>query len=127
MISTARIIPTIPVTEINQSREFYEKVLGLHVVKEAYDGVIFQAGEHTKLYLYQREPSKADHTLASFEVTDIEETVDELYQKGIVFEQYDTPIIKTNEKGIADMGGGKVRTAWFKDPDGNILAISQMM
>ncbi len=127
MISTARIIATIPVTEINQSREFYEKVLGLHVVKDTYDGIIFQAGENTKLYLYQRGPSKADHTLASFVVTDIEETVDELYQKGIVFEQYDTSGIKTNEKGIAEMEGGKVRNAWFKDPDGNILAISQTM
>lgn len=126
MLSEAPILPTIPVTDIQKAKEFYEQILGFKVFKEASDGIVFQAGDNTKFYLYQRGPSKADHTLASFEVTDIEASVDELSEKDIVFEQYDMPGIKTNEKGIAGLEGEE-KVAWFKDPDGNILAISQSM
>jgi catechol 2,3-dioxygenase-like lactoylglutathione lyase family enzyme len=125
MLGTAKVVPTIPVTDLNKAKEFYTNTLGLSVAKESPMGIQFQAGEGTQLYIYQRGPSKADHTLAAFEVDDLEGTVDALKAKGITFEQYDFPGLKTNEKGIADSEGEGERAAWFKDPDGNILAVSQ--
>jgi hypothetical protein len=65
----------------------------------------------------------AQHTLASWEVDDIASVVDELEARGVVFEKYDLPGLKTDEQGIADLGSTKA--AWFKDPDGNILNVGQ--
>lgn len=122
----SQITPTIPVTDINKSREFYENVLGLaqSAMEVPPDGMLYDAGDGTHLFIYQRGPSKADHTLASFTVENIEEAVNELSQKGVAFEHYDMPNLKTDEKGIAAMGNAK--SAWFKDPDGNILSIVQV-
>lgn len=122
----SQITPTIPVTDINKSREFYENVLGLtpSAMEVPPDGMLYDAGDGTHLFIYQRGPSKADHTLASFTVENIGEAVDQLSQKGVAFEHYDMPNLKTDEKGIAVMGNAK--SAWFKDPDGNILSIVQV-
>lgn len=125
MLSSFPVAPTIPVTDLARAKEFYEGKLGLTVDKENADGISFKAGNGTSLYIYKRGPSKADHTLASFQVDDAEAMVDELTAKGIVFEQYDFPGLKTNEKGIAEMSGEGEKGAWFKDPDGNILAIGE--
>jgi catechol 2,3-dioxygenase-like lactoylglutathione lyase family enzyme len=125
MLGNLPVAPTIPVTDMKRAREFYEGVLGLTVKKENKMGLLLEAGEGTMLYLYQRGPSTADHTLAAFTVPDIEKTVDELTEKGVTFEQYDLPGLKTNEKGIAISEGEGEKGAWFKDPDGNILAVGE--
>ncbi len=125
MLSNAPVYPTLPVTDLQKSREFYEKTLGLSVAEEMPHGLVLKAGSGTQLYIYQRGPSKADHTLAGFRVENINETVDQLFQKGVVFEKYDFPGIKTNEKGIAEQDS--VKAAWFKDPDGNILGITEVL
>jgi catechol 2,3-dioxygenase-like lactoylglutathione lyase family enzyme len=125
MLANAPVAPTIPVTDLARAREFYEKKLGFTVIKERSGGISFQAGNGTKFYMYKRGPSKADHTLASFMVDDVEKTVDELTKAGIVFEQYDFPGLKTNEKGIAVLEAEGEKGAWFKDPDGNILAVGE--
>ena len=127
MLGDKPVGPTIPVTDLARAKEFYTNLLGLTVDSESTGGILFTAGNSTKLYIYKRGPSKADHTLAAFEVEDIEAMVDEMIQKGITFEQYDFPGLKTNEKGIADSEGENERGAWFKDPDGNILAVSQSL
>jgi hypothetical protein len=87
------------------------------------EGLIFEAGNNTKLYLYKRNPTKADHTIASFIVDNIETEVNHLKEKGIIFEEYDLPNIKT-VNGIATSGNYK--SAWFKDTEGNIISVSQM-
>lgn len=117
-------MPTLPMTDIKKSRDFYEGKLGLKpsTMKVDQDGLLYEVGQ-TFLYLYQRPPSKAEHTLASFSIDDIEKTVDELGQKGVVFEHYDMPGLKTDAKGIVTME--KAKAAWFKDPDGNILGLLQ--
>ena len=125
MLSNASVAPTLPTTDLQRARDFYEKKLGLIVKKESAGGITFQAGNNTELYVYKRGPSKVEHTLAAFHVDDVEATVDELTQKGVVFEQYDFPGLKTNEKGIAIVEGEGEKAAWFKDPDGNILAVGQ--
>jgi len=75
------------------------------------------------LYVYQRSATKADHTVASFKVNDLEAEVKELKAKGVKFEEIAIPGIKT-VNGIATMG--KMKAAWFKDTEGNILSITQM-
>jgi catechol 2,3-dioxygenase-like lactoylglutathione lyase family enzyme len=126
MLGDFRVTATIPVTDIDKARNFYVTKLGLKEnpkMKDS-DGILFSAGEGTDLYIYKRGPSKADHTLATFKVDDIETLINELFEKGISFEHYDMPNgLKTNEKGIATMGS--IKSAWFKDPDGNILALIQ--
>ncbi len=67
---------------------------------------------------------KAGGTIAAWEVEDLERTVDELTASGVGFEQVDSDRIKTNEKGIAELGDD--RMAWFKDPDGNIHGLAQL-
>jgi hypothetical protein len=66
----------------------------------------------------------ASFTVLNFPVDNIEKAVDDLTSKGVTFEHYDMPNIKTNEKGIANGGGGP-KIAWFKDPAGNILSVLQ--
>lgn len=125
MLKNYPVSPTIPVTDINRAKDFYQNTLGLTPVNiNMPDGLLFTAGQGTTVYLYTRSPSTADHTLAGFQVDDINKVVDGLIAKGVRFERYDFPNgIKTNDKGIAVMG--EIKSAWFKDPDGNILALNQ--
>jgi catechol 2,3-dioxygenase-like lactoylglutathione lyase family enzyme len=125
MLANTPVSTTMPSTDLKRTREFYVGKLGLSVAEESAGGILFKAGENTHIYLYKRGPSKADHTLASFRVPDLEAAIDELTKKGIVFEQYDFPGLKTDEKGIAVSEEEGVKGAWFKDPDGNILALDQ--
>ncbi len=114
---------TIPAKDLDRARKFYEDVLGCEVVQDVPSGITYRSGD-SFFDLYPTEfAGTAQHTLGGFYVDDIEAAVDDLAAKGVAFEQYDFPGLKTNEKGIADLGGE--RSAWFKDPEGNILAIAQ--
>lgn len=129
MLNNAPVTPTIAVTDLKRAKEFYEGHLGLTEDSSMSDdnGVLYNAGAGSKLYIYSRPNAPtADHTQVSFKVDNIETTVDELSGKGVTFEHYSIPEmgLKTNEKGIAEMG--KVKSAWFKDPDGNILSLLQV-
>jgi predicted enzyme related to lactoylglutathione lyase len=123
MLTNAPVSPQIPVVNFNRAVSFYQDTLGLTpILIESEAGVaMFQCGGGTQLMLYQRGPSNAEHTLAAFGVEDVEQTVDDLTQRGVVFEQYDFPGLKTDARGIAQLGPGQV--AWFKDTEGNILAV----
>ena len=127
MLTNSPIRPTIPVVDLERAKSFYETVLGLKPVPANNDrasGIaMFECGNGTHIELYQRNSSKADHTLATFEVSDIEGEVNALRGKGVVFEEYDMPEIKT-QNGIATQGS--VKAAWFKDSEGNILCIHQL-
>ena len=129
MLANSPIRPTIPVVDLNRAKRFYETTLGLKAVVSANNNdstsgiAMFECGNNTHIELYQRSASKADHTLATFEVSDIEGEVNALRGKGVVFEEYNMPEIKT-QNGIATQGS--VRAAWFKDSEGNILCIHQL-
>jgi catechol 2,3-dioxygenase-like lactoylglutathione lyase family enzyme len=115
MLANSPVRPTIPVVDLNRARRFYETNLGLRPVTVNNDNntsgiAIFECGNGTRMELYQRGPSKADHTVATFEVSDIEEEVNILREKGVNFEEYDMPEIKT-QNGIATQGS--VKAAWF--------------
>jgi catechol 2,3-dioxygenase-like lactoylglutathione lyase family enzyme len=126
MLSKATVTPTLPVVDLKRARKFYEEKLGLKVVKEdPSPAITVEAGKGTRLYIYQRGATKADHTVAEFTVDNVEAEVKGLKEKGVKFEEYDISSmgIKTVD-GIATMNGYK--SAWFKDTEGNILGISNM-
>lgn len=127
MLTNSPVTPTLVVTDLKRARDYYENKLGLKADASMTDdmGVLYNCGAGTNLYLYVRSnASTADNTQVSFKVEDIEKTIEELSDKGVSFEHYDMPGLKTNEKGVAEMG--PVKSAWFKDPDGNILSILQV-
>ena len=124
MLANAAVHPTLPVVDLERARKFYEGTLGLKAIgTDPSPGVLLQAGEGTKLYIYQRAATKAEHTEASFTVKDVEATVKGLREKGVVFEDIDTPGFKTVD-GIVTMGD--MKGAWFKDTEGNTLAVASM-
>jgi len=124
MLSKAMVAPTLPAVDLKRARKFYEEKLGLKVVMEdPSPGIMLQCGQGTMLYVYQRSATKADHTVASFKVDNIETEARELKARGVKFEDIDLPNLKT-VNGIATMGN--MKGAWFKDSEGNILAITQM-
>ncbi len=129
MLANSPVMPTIPVVDLSRAKRFYETALGLKPAPTNNNDntsniATFQCGNGSRIELYQRAPSKADHTVATFEVSDIEEEVNMLRGKGVNFEEYDMPGIKT-QNGIATQGSDKA--AWFKDTEGNILCIHQRM
>jgi predicted enzyme related to lactoylglutathione lyase len=126
MLSNAMVSVTMPAVDLKRARKFYEEKIGLKVVKEdPSPGILLEAGGGSKMYIYQRSATKADHTIAQFNVKDVEAEVKALKAKGVKFEEYDMPSmgIKT-VNGIAKMD--KFVGAWFKDTEGNILGISNM-
>jgi catechol 2,3-dioxygenase-like lactoylglutathione lyase family enzyme len=122
-LSDSRVAPAIAVSDMNDARGFYEGKLGLSGGKDQDDGGhTYPCGGGTEIHVYP-SPGNAGTsgaTLAAWAVDDVEATVDSLTAKGVTFEQYGEPF-NTDEKGIARLGGLSV--AWFRDPDGNILAI----
>jgi len=124
MLSTAPLRAYIPVSNLQRARKFYEATLGLKPGEQYGGGVIYRCGE-TEAFLYltpNAGTSKASQ--AFWQVADVEAEVTELKARGVVFEEYDMPGIKM-QNSIATGGGAK--TAWFKDTEGNIMAVSQRL
>jgi catechol 2,3-dioxygenase-like lactoylglutathione lyase family enzyme len=114
----------IPVKDLQEAKRFYENTLGANPVREEEDYLQYQTGDSLfGLYPNQEAAGSALHTLGSFMVEDIEATVTVLRSRGIDFEEYDMPGLKT-ENGIAQIGPEQV--AFFKDPDGNILSVVEV-
>lgn len=124
MLADYPVFPSIRVSDIESARDFYEGKLGLKAVYEKEGELLLLAGKNSRIYLYEGEKSTATHTLAVFYVEDIYKVIDELQEKGISPEKYDLPGIKTDEKGVAT--SGEKKAAWIKDPDGNVLGLSQI-
>jgi catechol 2,3-dioxygenase-like lactoylglutathione lyase family enzyme len=123
MLGESTIFATIAVSDLAKAKDFYGTTLGLSLTDENIGGVTFRSGSG-KLFVYQAPTAGTNQaTCAAWEVTGIEELVDGLRSKGIVFEQYDMPG-GTREGDIHIMG--PMKAAWFKDPDGNILNVVSM-
>lgn len=122
MLDSHVIVPSFPAADLTRAASFYEETLGLRPLSKNAHAVEFESGS-VRFGLYKSEAAgTAEHTLAAWEVDDIEEAVDNLRARGVVFEEYDGPGL-TTVNGIADMG--TQRGAWFKDSEGNILALAQ--
>jgi len=116
------IVPTVPVTDLDRARAFYGETLGLTFLWENPASVRFRCGDVSEISVFKRPATPTEHTLAHFEVTDIEATVKDLEAKGVEFIDYDEGPLTTT-KHIAQLG--PARGAWFHDPDGNTLGLRQ--
>ena len=116
------VVATVPVTDLDRAKRFYAETLGLNVLWENPASVRFACGGGTELSVFRRAPSTADHTLAHFEVGDIEAVVRDLEGRDVTFIDYGEGQLQTTGH-IAQIG--PARGAWFRDPDGNILGLRQ--
>jgi catechol 2,3-dioxygenase-like lactoylglutathione lyase family enzyme len=123
MLESATTHATIAVTDLDRAKQFYGGTLGLAQKEERSDGVVYESGGTWFLVYPSQFAGTNQSTYMTFEVPDIEAAVDELVGRGIAFEHYDFPGLKTDAKGIAEIEGE--RGAWFKDPDGNIIAVGE--
>lgn len=122
MLGNSNVMATIAVKDVEKAKEFYGGTLGLEESAGFPGGVTYNSGTSI-IFVYESEFAGTNKaTSASWVVSDAESEVNELKEKGVTFEQYDFPGMK-REGDIHVMDGEKA--AWFKDPDGNILAISQ--
>lgn len=124
-LSDSKVNATIAVSDLARAKQFYEGKLGLSPSggSEEAQVVTYSCGDGSELLVYVSEHAgKATATVATWEVPDLEQLVDELSSKGVEFEQYDEPL-KTDERGILRSEEGIV--AWFRDPDGNTVAVGQ--
>jgi predicted enzyme related to lactoylglutathione lyase len=115
----------IPAKNVGRARQFYEQKLGFKPKQEIAGGVVYEFGEHTACFLYPTPNAGTSKASQAFwQVDDVEREVAELKSRGVTFEDYDMPGMKTRN-GIATAGGAKA--AWFKDTEGNILAVIQSL
>jgi predicted enzyme related to lactoylglutathione lyase len=124
MLSAAPIRAYIPVSNVPRAREFYEGKIGLKPKQEYAGGVIYECGG-AEVFMYPTPNAGTSKASQAFwQVADVEAEVAELKTRGVTFEEYDLPGMKM-KNSIATGGGAK--TAWFKDTEGNILAVSQSL
>ena len=113
---------TLPVADLERAKSFWAKV-GLSPTNEQPGGMEYNASGSSSFTVYPtRNPNRGGHTQLHFRVNDIEAEVADLKAKGVTFEEYDFPALKT-ENSIATTESGK--GAWFKDEDGNTIGIFQ--
>ena len=124
MLADSPMTTILPVVDLARARAFYEKKLGLTPVGLKPDGkFVYRIGKSGLLALFQRgAATRADHTAVSFEVPDVATAVRTLEGRGVVFNDYDLPGLRTVQH-VCVLGSEKA--AWFNDPEGNILCIHE--
>jgi catechol 2,3-dioxygenase-like lactoylglutathione lyase family enzyme len=130
MLENGRIATRLPAQDLERARVFYSEKLGLEPVEEREGGLRYVCAAGEFALFESAGAASGDHTQMGWEVDDIEATVRELRSRGVVFEEYDLPGLKTVD-GIADIEGNYPskgtgeRGAWFRDSEGNMLGIGQ--
>src|SRR3954454_303392 len=120
MLGKVDATPMIAVKDLDRARKFYEDKLGLKAKDEWDEGVTLKSGESTLNISRSEFAGTNKATSLNFDVDDIEKEVQELKEKGILFEHYNLPGLQ--QQGDLHVAEG-FKTAWFKDPDGNILSL----
>ena len=125
MVADRNISAVLCSTDLARSQEFYERKVGLRLSpKTIKNHLLFECGGGTTLLVYGRPtPNAADHTQVRFWSSDVEADVRALAARGIVFGDYDFETLKTVDHVASTPGVGK--SAWFKDPDGNTLSLTE--
>jgi len=118
-LDDALLVTTVAVTDLERARAFFADQVGLRVLDEQPFAIRFGAG-HGSQVSFKRPDLAREHTVAHFEVEDIEAAVRELRERGVPFNEYETP--KTVDF-IAQIG--PARGAWFSDPDGNVFGLRE--
>jgi len=123
MLQKCPMYAYIPVKDVARARRFYEQTLGFTPGREVGGGVFYESADRTACFLYPTPNAGSSRASQAFwQVADVEREVAELKARGVSFEEYDLPGLKTKQ-GIATAGDAKA--AWFKDSEGNILAVVQ--
>ena len=121
MLKNSKAFSGFSANDIAKEKEFYAGTLGLDV-SEAHGILTLRlAGDNNVIIYPKPNHVPATFTVLNFPVDDVDLAVDELKKRGVRFEQYNLPDLKTDEKGI--MRGNGPTIAWFKDPAGNILSV----
>jgi catechol 2,3-dioxygenase-like lactoylglutathione lyase family enzyme len=131
MLQTSDVATRLPAQDLERARAFYAEKLGLHPIEERPGGLRYRCGNgFFALFTSSGAPS-GDHTQRGWEVDDLDAIVEELRHRGVVFEEYDVPGLKT-VNGIAEVagnypgrGGVGEKAAWFRDSEGNLLGLGQ--
>ena len=124
MLKDRAVAAVLPAKDIARARDFYQNVLGLDAPEVMDDeNLMYRCGNGTSFLLYQTDNAgTAKNTQMGWGTDNIEAEMEELRGRGVTFEEYDFPGLKT-ENGIATDAVGKA--AWFLDTEGNILNIFQ--
>ena len=123
MLQNSPMYSYIPAKDVGRARRFYEDKVGLKPKQEIAGGVVYEFGKGTACFLYPTENAGTSKASQAFwQVDDIEREVAELKKRGVKFEEYDMPDMK---KSGSIYSGGGAKAAWFKDSEGNILAVIQ--
>jgi catechol 2,3-dioxygenase-like lactoylglutathione lyase family enzyme len=123
MLKIKSAAPAIPAQDIKRARQFYEQKLGLKPTEVQSDGgVVYRFAEGGFLLFPSMGKASGDHTQVALEVEDVTAAVAELKRNGVKPEEYDYPEFKTRD-GVVDMPDGE-KGAWFKDSEGNLIALS---
>ena len=124
MLQDSPIYSYIPAKDVARARAFYEQKLGFKAKQEINGGVVYECAKGTACFLYPTPNAGTSKASQLFwDVKDVEAEVAELKSRGVLFENYDMP--GTDANGITTAGGAKA--AWFKDSEGNIMAIIQSL
>lgn len=122
MLQKSPMYAYIPAKDVDRARQFYERKLGFEPRREIAGGVVYDCAGGTSCFLYPTPNAGTSQASQAFwQVADIESEVAELKKRGVVFEDYGMPGQDAN--GIVNEGGAKA--AWFKDTEGNIMAVIQ--
>jgi catechol 2,3-dioxygenase-like lactoylglutathione lyase family enzyme len=125
MLGNKPAAATLPVSDMQRARDFYENTLGLSPVQEMEGGILYGAGNSVVLVYESQYAGTNQATAATWAVgSDFDGIVDGLRQKGVTFEQYDNLPGTTRDGDIHTFDG--MRAVWFKDPDGNILNVGDV-
>ncbi|MET3448989.1 VOC family protein [Ralstonia sp. 1138] len=131
MLKDSDVSTRLPAQDLMRARQFYSSKLGLEPVEERPGGLRYKCGNGYFTLFQSAGSASGLHTQMGWEVSDIEATVRELRQRGVTFEEYDFPGLKT-VNGIARIegnypskAGAGEKGAWFRDSEGNLLGIGQ--
>ena len=122
MLNTSKIIAFVSTLDPVRARAFYEQVLGLSLVSDEPFALVFDANGMMLRITKVQELFVAKYTVLGWDVSDIRAEIAWLTQRGVIFERYDG--LPQDELGITSFSDG-AQVAWFKDPDGNLLSITQ--
>lgn len=125
MLSSSTCVATVATADITAARSFYTETLGLPAGKGDDNALSFHLPDGSSLMVYHRPDHQApENTVVTFVVADARAEVADLRGKGVVFEEYDLPGMRTVDGILGDESGSTM--AWFKDPAGNILGIMSL-
>jgi catechol 2,3-dioxygenase-like lactoylglutathione lyase family enzyme len=125
MLQKSPMYAYIPALDVKRARRFYEEKLGLKPAREVAGGVVYEFAAKTSCFLYPTPNAGTSKASQAFwQVEDVEREVAELKARGVQFEDYDEPGMRTVNH-ILTAGGAKA--AWFKDTEGNIMAVIQSL